>query len=363
MSKKFNHKEVWEYTKNVFLAIGSSEEHAEMAANILISAELRNIPSHGVIRLTDYVRLWEEKRLNATPNIKIEHETPSTALINGDRGAGLVVGQIAMQTAIDKAKQVGTGWVAVNNSNHYGIAGYHAMMALEHDMIGLTMTNANPSVAPTYSVERLLGTNPIAMVVPAKNQPPVVIDMATSPVARGKIVIAMRKGEKLPFGFVQDKHGNPSTDPNVLKDDGALVPLGCDSVHGSHKGYCMGAMVDILSGVLPGASFGPWVPPIAGYQKVMDDMPGVGTGHFFGAMRIDAFQKPDAFKEKMDIWINRFRASETMPGEDKVVIPGDPEREYEAIYSKEGIPLIDQVVSDLQVLADKLKIDYKIKEL
>lgn len=359
----YRHNDVKDLSRNVFLAIGASAEHAEMAAEILTSAELRGIPSHGIMRLVDYVRLWEEGRLNATPNIRVVHETPSTALIDGDRGAGLVVGQIAMQYAIEKAQIAGTGWVAVNNSNHYGIAGFHAMKALKHDMIGLTMTNANPSVAPTYSVETLLGTNPIAVVVPADKQPPFVADFATSPVARGKIVIAMKKGEKLPYGFVQDKFGNPSTDPNVLKDNGALVPLGCDSVHGSHKGYCLGAIVDILSGVLPGASFGPWVPPISSYQGVMDDMPGAGTGHFFGAMRIDAFQPAEQFKQKMDVWIERFRNSTTVVGKDRVLIPGDPERENEEHYTRDGIPLVDEIVAEMQGLCDKLKISNTLKEI
>lgn len=359
----YKHKEVKDLCISVFLAIGFSEEHAEMAADVLTRAELRGIPSHGIMRLNDYVRLWKEGRLNATPNIRILHETPSTALLDGDRGAGLVVGQIAMKYAIEKAKQVGTGWVAVNNSNHYGIAGYHGMLALEHDMIGITMTNANPSVAPTHSVETLLGTNPIAMVVPADKQPPFVADFATSPVARGKIVIAMKKGEKLPFGFVQDKHGNPSTDPNVLKDGGALVPLGCDSVHGSHKGYCLGAMVDILSGVLPGASFGPWVPPISSYQGVKDDMPGVGTGHFFGALRIDAFQPAEQFKKKIDHWIERFRSSQTVVGKERVLIPGDPERENEERFMKNGIPLVPEIVQEIAELCEKLSIPFTLNAI
>lgn len=361
--KNFNHENLKDFTRKVFLAIGSSQEHAEMSAEILIRAELRGIPSHGVIRLVDYVRLWEEKRLNSTPNIRITYETPSTATVDGDRGAGLVVGQIAMQIAINKAKQHGTGWVAVNNSNHYGIAGFHAMMALEHDMIGITMTNANPSVAPTFSLERLLGTNPIAVAVPAKNHPPFVADFATSPVARGKIVLSMKKNEKIPFGYIQDKYGNPTDDPFQIKDGGTLLPLGSDYEHASYKGYCLGAIVDIFSGVLSGASFGPWVPPIASYQAVSDDMPGIGTGHFFGAMRIDAFRPAEEFKLLMDKWIERFQASTTVPGREQVLIPGDPERVFEDLYSREGIPVIDEEVTDLQELAKKLNIEYNLIEI
>jgi len=358
---RYNHEELRQLCKNVFSGIGFSTEHADMAADVLISAELRGIPSHGVLRLADYVRLWREKRLNATPEIKTTYETPSTAVVDGDQGSGLVVGQVAMEIAIEKAKNVGTGWVAVNNSNHYGIAAYHAMLALKHDMIGITTTNANPSVAPTYSTERLLGTNPIAIVVPAKSYEPFVADMATSPVARGKIVIALKKDEPLPFGYVQDKDGNPCSDPKVLLDGGSLVPLGSDSIHGSHKGYCLGSAVDILSGVLSGASFSSWVPPISSYQKVVDNMPGVGTGHFFGALRIDAFRPADEFKEKMDVWIERMKSSKTTVENDRVMIPGEPETEREKHHLEHGIPVIKEILCDLKKLSKELKFDFNLK--
>ena len=357
--KKFNHEKLKAFVKAIFLSINATEVNAEICADHLVTAELRGIPSHGLIRILDYVRLYREGRLNPNPKLKILYETPSTATINGDKGCGLVVGKEAMEIAINKAKTAGTGWVAVNNSNHFGIAGYHAMMALEHDMIGLTFTNANPSVAPTFSLERLLGTNPIAMAAPAKLQPPFVADFSTSTVPRGKVVIAMRAGQKIPYGFIQTKDGSPTDDPNEVLDGGCLLPLGSDRVHSSHKGYCLGGIVDILSGVLSGANFGLWVPPIASYQSVRDDMPGVGTGHFFGAMRIDAFGPADNFKEMMDKWIATFRNSKTVEGEEKVIVPGDPERELTEIRKVEGIPVREVIIEDICKLAIELGVDHE----
>src|SRR3954470_16513878 len=189
----YSYQQLFDFTEKIFLQIGCPSEQAGLATEVLLNADLRGIDSHGVARLSGYVRLWEAKRINATPNIRIIHETPSTAVVDGDSGLGLVVAPFAMQIAIDKARNVGTGWVSVQNSNHFGIAGYHAMMALEHGMIGIAMTNASPLVAPTFSIERLLGTNPICVAVPAGVQPPFVADMATTTAANGKLEILQRK--------------------------------------------------------------------------------------------------------------------------------------------------------------------------
>ena len=194
MEKKVNYQQLIDITTSVFLAMGCSEAHAISAAEVLVSADLRGIDSHGVARLSGYVRLWEANRVNARPNVHIVHETPSTAVVDGDQGLGLVVAPIAMKVAIEKAKQVGTGWVSVCNSNHFGIAAYHAMMALEEDMIGIVMTNASALVAPTYSKERMLGTNPICVAIPGGEEPAFVADMATTTAANGKLEILQRKG-------------------------------------------------------------------------------------------------------------------------------------------------------------------------
>lgn len=345
---------LWQFAHDIFLKIGCPNNQARQAADVLLSADLRGIDSHGLARLSGYVRLWEAKRINSNPNLRIVHESPSTAVVDGDGGLGLVVAPFAMDIAIAKAKICGTGWVAVKNSNHFGIAGQHAMMALKHDMIGMAMTNASPLVAPTFSVERLLGTNPICVAIPAGEQPPFVADFATTTAANGKLEILQRKNQEAPVGWIQKKEGGPSTNPHELKDGGALIPLGSDREHGSHKGFCLGAWVDIFSAVLSGANYGPWVPPFVSFLAPPSDPVGEGIGHFFGAMRVDAFRPTHEFKHHMDNWITRFRSAKTIDGQSHVIIPGDPERESEQQRKEHGIPLDPKVAEDLKQLGEKL---------
>ena len=349
------------FAQDVFLRIGCPDEQAQLATDVLLHADLRGIDSHGLARLGGYVRLWEEKRVNSKPKLRIVHESPSTAVVDGDQGLGLVVAPYAMDVAIAKAKTCGTGWVAVKNSNHFGIAGHHAMMALGYDMIGIAMTNASPLVAPPHSVERLLGTNPICVAIPAGQQPPFVADFATTTAANGKLEILQRKNMEAPVGWIQKKNGDPSTNPHELKEGGALIPLGSDREHGSHKGFCLGAWVDIFSAVLSGANYGPWVPPFVSFLAPPPDPVGDGIGHFFGAMRVDAFRPATEFKKHMDQWITRFRNAKTVPGQPPVFIPGDPERETEVTRRKIGIPLDPAVVSDLEKVAEKLQLTFLSK--
>jgi L-2-hydroxycarboxylate dehydrogenase (NAD+) len=357
MPQTFSYQQLYNFTQSIFLKIGCSNADATTATKVLLSADLRGIDSHGVARLIGYVRLWEVQRVNAKAICKIVHETPSTAVVDGDAGLGLVVAPYAMQVAIDKAKNVGTGWVSVKNSNHFGIAGYHAMMALPHDMIGIAMTNASALVAPTFSIEKLLGTNPIAIAIPAGEQPPFVADFATTTAANGKLEILQRKNLDTPNGWVQTKDGEDTNNANTLKEGGALLPLGGDVTHGSHKGYGLGAVVDIFSAILSGANYGPWVPPFPAYVPMPENMPGEGIGHFFGAMRIDAFRTADEFKQHMDNWITRFRSAKTVANEKQVLIHGDVEREMEVERMKNGIPLLAAVVSDLKGLGEKFEVE------
>jgi L-2-hydroxycarboxylate dehydrogenase (NAD+) len=356
MERIYHYDQLWDFTNNVFVSIGCNEEHAALAATGLLRADLRGIDSHGIARLTGYVRLWEAQRANATPDIQVVHETASTGVVDGDSGLGLVVAPFAMDLAIEKASKVGSGWIAVRNSNHFGIAAQHALKALEKDMIGIVMTNASALVAPTFSIERLLGTNPICVAVPAGEEYPFVADMATTTAANGKLEILQRKNQQAPEGWIQDKDGNMSTNPHELKGGGALLPLGGDREHGSHKGYALGSIVDIFSGVLSGANYGPWVPPFPAFMPVPENMPGKGIGHFFGAMRIDAFRKAGEFKKDMDQWLKRFRNAKPAGKFNRVLVPGDPERIMEAERRKNGIPLMHAVVEDLQYLAEHFKI-------
>ncbi|MDI9320648.1 MAG: Ldh family oxidoreductase [Phycisphaerales bacterium] len=352
----YSYTQLYTFAKDVFAVMGCQEQEAEEAAKVLLAADLRGVDSHGIARLSGYFRLWQAGRVNAKPKMSIIHESPSTAVIDADAALGLVAAPYAMKVAMGKARLAGTGWVSVQNSNHFGIAGIHAMMALEEDMIGIAMTNASPLVAPTFSTERLLGTNPIAVAIPTGNQPAFVADMATTTAANGKLEILQRKNLPAPEGWIQDKDGHISTNQHEVKNGGALLPLGGTREQGSHKGYALGSIVDIFSAVLSGANYGPWVPPFVSFLPLADDMPGKGIGHFFGAMRIDAFRPAADFKANMDQWIARFRAAKTVEGQEQVLIPGDPERLMVQERMQRGIPLIDAVVKDIQELSGQLNV-------
>jgi LDH2 family malate/lactate/ureidoglycolate dehydrogenase len=337
--------------------MGCPPGDARIIADVFLKAELQDLPSHGLMRIKNYHKLWEKGRINTNPEFKVVHETPGTAVVDADGAIGMIGGVESMKLAIIKAEKCGTGWVATRNSNHFGICGYYATMALEKDMIGISMTHANPTVAPPNSIERMLGTNPVAMAVPTAEEPPFVADFSTTPITRGKLGVAAKKGEKVPFGYVQDKNGIPSDDPDILKKGGSMLPLGGDLQGGGHKGYAMAAMVDVLSGVLSGANFGPFIPPFLAYLPVPEVQTGQGMGHFFGAIRIDAFQKPEVFKKRMDKWITTLRNSKPIEGE-RVRIPGDIEREAEEKNLKEGISLLPSVQTELKEIAYKLGVAF-----
>lgn len=342
------------FTHRVFKSIGCSDADAALATDVLVMADLRGVDSHGVARLSGYVRLWENGRLNAAPKPRVVHETLTTATVDGDGGLGLVVAPYAMEIAMEKARQYGSGWVAIRNSNHFGIAGYHALKAVSRDMIGYAVTNASPLVAPTFSAERLLGTNPICYAFPAGKYPPVVVDMATSAAANGKLEVAARNGKPIPEGWALNSDGVTTTDATAVKKGGALLPLGSDRAHGSHKGFGLSATVDILSGVLSGANYGPWVPPFVAYLQPVSDQPGQGIGHFVGAMRVDGFRPVAEFKANMDQWIARFKGAKRVDERQPVIIPGEPEYEATRAHQVKGIPLVEAVWADLQQLSEKL---------
>ena len=353
----YPHATLLAFVEAVFLRIGCPPADAAQAAEALLAADLRGIDSHGVARLNGYVRLWEAGRINPTPTIRIVHETPSSATVDGDGGLGLVVGPWAMDVARQKAAAVGTGWVAVRHSNHFGIAGYHAMRALADGQIGIAMTNASPLVAPTRALKRLLGTNPIAVAVPAGQEPPFVADLATTTAANGKLEILQRKGLDAPLDWLQDAAGHPTPDAHGVVKGGALRPLGGDTA--SHKGYALGAVVDIFSAVLSGANYGPWVPPFVAFLAPPADPVGAGLGHFFGAMRVDAFRPAAEFSAHMDHWIQTFRAAPARDAARPVLIPGDPERAAETDRRAHGIPLLAPVVADLRKLSEKLGVAWE----
>ena len=347
-----------EFSTRVFLQCGVPESDAAQAADVLACADLRGIDSHGVARLRSYFDMLSEGRINPKARVKVVRATESTATVDGDNGLGLVVGPEANHMAMEMAEKAGSGWVSVRNTNHFGIAGYYVLKALERDLIGWAMTNTTKLVAPLWGAERMLGTNPIAIGFPGNTEPPFVLDMATCAAAYGKIEIAQRKKEAIPQGWAIDAEGRGTTSPEDMIQGGALLPLGSDRERGGHKGYGLAMMVDILSAVLSGANWGPFAPPFALRQEIPQRSVGKGIGHFFGAMRIDGFIEVEEFKRQMDEYIRVLRASKPAPGTQGPLVPGDPEREAEQVRREKGVPLILPVVEELRGIAAQTGIPF-----
>jgi len=340
-----------EFSARVFTHFGVPPNDAHLAAGVLAASDLRGVDTHGVARLHTYVDMFKLGRINPRANLHVVRELAGTATVDGDNGLGLVIGPKANEIAIAKALAAGSGWVSVRNTNHFGMAGYYPLQALKHDLIGWAMTNSTKLVAPLWGAERMLGTNPLAVAFPGLEEPPIVIDMATSATAYGKIEMALRAGKPIPEGWAIDRDGRPITRPEQMIDGDALLPLGGTRDHGGHKGFCLAAMVDILSCVLSGANWGPFAPPFALRQEIPERSVGKGIGHCFGALRIDGFIDPIEFKRQIDDWVRVFRATKPRPGTPGVVIPGEPERLAEAERRITGVPLSPAVVADLRSIA------------
>ena len=300
---------------SIFEKLGVPPADAQLGADVLVLADLRGVDTHGVSNmLQSYVEGYQSGRINPRPDWKIIRETPSTANIDSDRGLGIIVTPKAMELAIKKAEAVGVGMVTIGNGRHLGMASYHAMLALQHDMIGVCMTSCPPSVLPTFGAEPRLGTNPIAVAAPAKEEPPFVFDAATSTVAANKIGIARRLGVELEPGWLADDSGNPIMEPMPAPAKYALLPLGSTRGLGSHKGYGLACVVDILAGVLTGFGFGA--------------VPGrPDFGHYVAAYSIEAFTDADRFKETMDQWLRMLKSTPPAPGQERVLVAGQPEAE------------------------------------
>ena len=335
---------------------------AEITADVLLSANLRGIDSHGVARLRRYVKGLQNGVMLANPEEKVISETATTALIDAGAGLGQPVSHRAMNTAIDKADKYGTGFVTVRNSNHYGIAGYYAMMALERDRIGITMTNAAVLVVPTFGRDARLGTNPIAVAAPAGKEFPYVLDMATSTVPRGKLEVYNRAEKPLPLGWATDETGTPTADAARVLDNllarrgGGLLPLGgAGEEFRGYKGYGLALLVDILCGVLPGAGYADTI-----YPKTPEGKPlPADVGHFFGAIKVSAFRPLDEFKATMDDIIQRMKDTPKSADAERIYIHG--EKEYQ-----EGTPGIPgyqkgpKVEADLKAIAQELGVAYNL---
>jgi len=326
----------------VFEKMGVPPEDAQLGADVLVLADLRGVDSHGVSNmLRSYVSGYTSGQINPNPNLQVVRETPGTASIDSDRGLGIITTPKAMDIAIRKAADVGVGMVTIGNARHLGMASYHAMMALEHDMIGVCMTSCPPSVVPTFGAEPRLGTNPIAVAVPTGTEAPFVFDAATSSVAVNKIRIAQRLGADIPPGWLAQEDGTPIMDEQPAPDSYWLLPVGGSREGGSHKGYGLSCVVDILAGVLTGFGYGA--------------VPGrPNFGHYVAAYSVDAFTDAAHFKQEMDEWVRMMNATKPAPGHDRVIVAGQPEAEIEAVRRDEGIPLHPEVSQSIRDICAEL---------
>ncbi|MBU2055179.1 MAG: Ldh family oxidoreductase [Proteobacteria bacterium] len=318
-------------------------EEAEITAKTLVTANLRGVDTHGVLRLPLYAAKLKGGALQPSVNLTTERETIATALLDGHDGIGQVISCRAMQMAIRKAGETGVSYVAVKNSNHFGAAAYYSMMAPEHDMIGLAFTNASPRLAPTGGVERLFGNNPWSIAVPAGKRPPIVLDMANSVVAAGKIRILQKEGKPIPEGWALNEYGEPTTDAaEALR--GILLAVG------GYKGYGITLMMDLLTGVLADSNYGPRV-------KGMDQdaAPG-GVAHSFMAISLAAFTDVAAFKARMESYVDEIKSSKKARGAEVIYVPGEPEHLRVQERLAKGIPLQAKVAEELRAIGKELGI-------
>lgn len=334
------------FTREVFQAVGVSAEHAAIIADSLVQAELRGQGSHGVSRLLDiYVKRLQCGATNPRPNVHIVTQRGGTALVDGDNGPGQVVGHFAMGIAIRLAQEYGVSFVVVRRSSHYGAAAFFLHQAAEAGMIGFTTTNAPPNMPPWGGRKPYLGTNPLALAVPSGSYGPILLDMATSVVAKGKILLMAKEGHKtIPPGWALDADGNPTTDVQAALN-GMMLPVG------GHKGYGLALMVEILSALLSGADFGPHLGALYG-----DFHRGQNVGHSFGALDVSAFGPKEAFLERMDALIAEIKAVPRQAGVEEILMPGEVERRCQARYEVEGIPFEAPVYDEICRIGKALQV-------
>ncbi len=343
------------FTRDVFIALGLTEDDAVCAADVLVTADLRGIPSHGIARLWRYVNGLKSGLMLTDAPVKRLRETPSSLVIDAAGGMGAPVSVNAMKSIISKARDTGAAFGSVRESNHFGIASYYAMMALEHDMIGIAMTNTAALGVPTFGRQVMFGTNPLAFAAPADKERAFVLDMSTTVVTRGKVEVYDRLEKDLPAGWAVDKSGKTAKDPSSLLVDmfnrigGGILPLGGEGENfGGHKGYGLAVMVDILCSLLSGQAFGPGL--------CDTETSSARVGHFFGAIRIDMFRDPADFKHDMDNMLEGLRNCPVAEGGERVWFAGQKEFEQEDYHRKNGIPLLKKTYEQLKEIGGEFRI-------
>ncbi|HEX3549084.1 MAG TPA: Ldh family oxidoreductase [Candidatus Elarobacter sp.] len=336
---------------------GVAPDDAEIVADVLVAADMRGVESHGVARLAAYyVNRIRSGHMEARPKVETVRETATSLLVDAGNGLGHPAAKRTMERIIDKASMHGAAFGTVRNSNHFGIAGYYAMLALDRDVVGVASTNSVRFAAPTFGKDILLGTNPLAFAIPAKHEPAFVLDFATTTVPKGKLEVYSRKGKALHPGWAIDANGRETLDPNAALH-GGLLPLGGYGVDGGgHKGYGLGLLVEILCGVLAGGAFGNDLP-------VVDDPPLPGrVSHFFMAFSISGFRDPEAFKSDMDAELRAFKDSAKAPGHERIYVAGEIEHEKTLEARRNGVPVHLNVWNGLEKLAGELGIPFDVEK-
>jgi LDH2 family malate/lactate/ureidoglycolate dehydrogenase len=330
----------------IFETVGLSHDDAAEGADVLVMADLRGVESHGVSNeLRHYVQMYGDGLLNPTPQVRIDREWPGTATIDADQGLGIVMGRRVMQMAIDKAKEVGFGAVTMHNSGHLGAVGHFAMIAAQQDMVGMCTTSGGTIMAPTFAAESRFGTNPISVAAPTGSEPPFLYDAATTSVAINKVILLKRLGVDVHPGWITDKEGTPVMDERPVPELGeySLLPLGSTRELGSHKGYGLATIVEILGSLLSGN-----LPTMVGGYA-----PGAPHRNFFAAFDIAAFSDVDEFKNNMDETLRTLRESPPAPGHERVLYPGLAEYETEQERRANGIPLHREVVGWFESMVEE----------
>lgn len=345
MSALYRHNDLVEFACRVLERLNVPPEGARDVASCLVKADLRGIDSHGLVRLPVYARRLAAGVVNARPTIRRQRAAPAAALIDGDNGLGPVVGSSAMEAAVDLARGHGVGFVGVRASNHFGAAAYYVERAVAQGCIAMAISNAPPNMAPYGGRVRFLGTNPLAIGIPAGAEDPLIFDASTSVVARGKIIVAAQEGEAIPDGWALDPDGYPTTDAAQALA-GAMLPFG------GAKGSAISFLIDVVCGVMTGAAF-------AVHLNTLEDLTSVqNVGHVFAAIRPDLFMPADAFRARMDEILRMLKQSPPAPGNERVLLPGEIETANERQYRRTGVPLRPAVIAQLADLGHPLKVPF-----
>ena len=335
-----------QFINRAFEAAGLPRADAAILAELMTDADLNGSDGHGVFRLPQYVKRIKTGGINKRPNIRILQERDGTALVDGDNGMGHLVMRFAAETAIAKAKKTGVAWVGARMSNHAGPASLYARMPLDHDMIGLYLAVGNANHLPPWGgTEMLLSTNPIAVAVPTQDEPPIVLDMATTVAAYGKVKTAAQRGEMMPEGWMIDRQGKPLLDPKRA-DDGFLLPIG------GYKGYSLSLIFGLLAGTLNGAAMGRTT---IDFNK--DQTTPTNTGQAIMAISVEAFAPVAQFKRNVDDIVRQMRESPRMPGVERIWLPGEQSHTKRQDRGKNGVPIPPALGKSLGALAEELGIE------